>query len=269
MENIKAIPEGYMTVGEVAKHMNTTVRTLQYYHKEGILIPSAFSEGGRRLYSDKDIIKLHQIQSMKYLGFSLDDIKNRLVVLDTPDDVAQALTEQADGLREQIRRLSETLNAIEALKAEVLQIQSVDFTKYADIIINLQMKNEYYHLIKHFDQNTIEEIRSRFDQESGKQYLEMIESLHQQAIDLSAASVKPESDVGQEFAKNFWEMIQTFTEGDMTLLTSLIEFAEITYGLDEQWKQRQTAANRFIEPSLSIYLTTLGINPFEGDYVND
>ena len=61
MEKHRAIPKGYMTVGEVAKKMDVTVRTLQHYDREGLLRPSAVSEGGRRLYTDKDIIKLHQI----------------------------------------------------------------------------------------------------------------------------------------------------------------------------------------------------------------
>ena len=52
----KAIPQGYMTVGEVAKKMGVTVRTLQYYDKEGLFSPSAESKGGRRLYTDKDLI---------------------------------------------------------------------------------------------------------------------------------------------------------------------------------------------------------------------
>lgn len=99
MEKYRAIPQGYMTAGEVAKKMNVTVRTLQHYDKENLLSPSAISDGGRRLYTDKDIIKLHQILSLKHLGFSLSDIKNRLIPLDTPQDVAQILTEQADTIR--------------------------------------------------------------------------------------------------------------------------------------------------------------------------
>ena len=51
MTNERAIPEGYMTVGEVAKKMGVTVRTLQYYDKEGLFSPSGKSEGGRRLYT--------------------------------------------------------------------------------------------------------------------------------------------------------------------------------------------------------------------------
>ena len=99
MAKYRAIPPGFMTVGEVAKKMGVTVRTLQYYDKEGLLSPSAESEGGRRLYTDKDLITLHQIISLKSLGFPLDDIKQHLISLETPSDVANALTEQANNIR--------------------------------------------------------------------------------------------------------------------------------------------------------------------------
>ena len=166
MAKHRAIPKGYMTVGEVAKKIGVTVRTLQYYDKEGLLSPSAESEGGRRLYTDKDLVILHQIISLKSLGFSLDDIKHRLISLETPTDVANALTEQADSIREKIEQLTASLAAIEQLKEEVLQMQTVNFKKYADIIVNLQMKNNSYYLIKRFDDDTLDHIRNRFDKES-------------------------------------------------------------------------------------------------------
>ena len=99
MAKYRAIPEGFMTVGQLAKKMGVTVRTLQYYDEEEVLFPSAESKGGRRLYTDKDVVLLHQILSLKSLGFSLKDIKGRLISLKTPDDVANALTEQADTSR--------------------------------------------------------------------------------------------------------------------------------------------------------------------------
>ena len=136
MAKYRAIPDGYMTIGEVAKKMRITVRTLQYYDKEGLLSPSAESEGGRRLYTDKDLVTLHQILSLKSLGFSLDDIKRRLISLETPTDVAAALTEQADSIREKKEQLTDSLTAIEQLKTEVLQMRTVSFKKYADIIVN-------------------------------------------------------------------------------------------------------------------------------------
>lgn len=87
-EKSNGIPHGYMTVGQLAKKMDVTVRTIQYYDKRGILPPSSVSEGGRRLYTDKDFVKLHQIQSLKYLGFSLEQIKQVLPTMSNPEEVS-------------------------------------------------------------------------------------------------------------------------------------------------------------------------------------
>ena len=81
-----------------------------------MLSPSAESEGGRRLYTDKDLVLLHQILSLKSLVFLSKDIKGRLISLKTPDDVANALTEQADNIRKNIEQLKDSLVAIEQLK---------------------------------------------------------------------------------------------------------------------------------------------------------
>ncbi|MDF2804023.1 MAG: MerR family transcriptional regulator [Anaerocolumna sp.] len=262
MEKCQAIPEGYMTVGELAKKMGVTVRTLQYYDKEDLLSPSSESEGGRRLYTDKDMIKLHQILSLKSLGFSLDDIKNRLISLDTPVDVANALTDQAAAIREKMYNLSESLTAIETLKAEVLQMQSVNFKKYADIIVNLQMKNEFYWLIKHFDDKTLDHVRRRFDMDSGMAMIETITRLLDGAIQFQREGVPPESEKGQVLAKEFWEVIMDFTGGDMSLLPKLMETKNYNNPGNE-WEQKQALANRFLEPALGAYFTSLGYNPIE------
>ena len=182
MKKNQSVSDEYMTVGELAKKMGTTVRTLQYYDKEHLLPPSAESEGGRRLYTYKDMIRLHQIQSLKSLGFSLDDIRNRLIPLNTPEEVADMLTHQGAVIREKIDQLTDALEAVEALKQEVLQMQSVDFKKYADIIVNLRMKNEYYWLIKHFDDDTLDHIRRRFDKESGIAFMERFEDLNERIL---------------------------------------------------------------------------------------
>ena len=125
----------------MAEKMHTTVRTLQYYDREGLLRPSAQSSGGRRLYTYRDMIRLHQIQSLKSLGFSLQDIRERLLALDTPQEVAAVLAQQAQAVKEQISSLDASLHAIMALRDEVLKMQSVDFRTYSTIIINLRMNN--------------------------------------------------------------------------------------------------------------------------------
>ncbi|MDO4273269.1 MAG: MerR family transcriptional regulator [Eubacteriales bacterium] len=264
MEKNKAIPQGYMTVGEVAKKMGITVRTLQYYHKEGVLSPSSVSKGGRRLYTDKDVIKLYQLLSMKSLGFSLDDIKNRLTDLDTPDEVLSVLTEQSCAIREQIESLSESLKKIEKLKAEVVQMQSVDFKKYADIITNLQMKNELYWLIKHFDDDTLAYFRSRFDKDSGTAMMKAFTHLSEEALRLQKEGISPESKEGREFAEAYWNMIMEFTNGDMSMLPKLMEIEKIDT-TDDKWKQTQEVLNTFVSSALEAYFDDIGLDPFKED----
>lgn len=263
MEKEKIIPQGYMTTGEIAKKMGVTVRTLQHYNKEGLLPPSFVSLGGRRLYTDKDMIKLHQILSLKHLGFSLQDIKKRLIPLNTPDDVAGILEEQAAALRQKIEALRESLWELERLRNEVLQMQTVDFKKYADIIINLQMKNDYYWLIKHFDEQLLDHIRNRFDKESGMAFIEAFQLLQEKAIRFSQEGVAADSEQGQKFAESYWKMIMEFTGGDISMLSKLIEFGQ-SKNLDQNWMEKQTLANAFIEPALEVYFSKLGTDPFGG-----
>ena len=262
MAKYRAIPQGFMTIGEVARKTGVTVRTLQYYDKEGLLSPSAESEGGRRLYTDKDLVMLHQIVSLKSLGFSLKDIKGRLISLETPADVANALTEQADDIRQKIEQLTDSLSAIEQLKAEVLQMQTINFKKYADIIINLQMKNDSYYLIKRFDDDTLDHIRSRFNKESGLDFMDRFNRLSDEIVQLQKENVPPESDKCQQVVKEYWNLIMEFTNGDMSMLPKLMEVGNIDTATNA-WEERQKIVNDYLEPALQVYFSRLGTNPFE------
>ena len=262
MTKHRAIPLGYMTIGEAAKKIGVTVRTLQYYDKKGLLSPSAESEGGRRLYTDKDLVILHQIISLKSLGFSLDDIKQRLSSLETPADVANALTEQADELRGKIEQLTASLTAIEQLKAEVLQMQTVNFKKYADIIVNLQMENDSYYLIKRFDDDMLDHIRSQFDKESGLNFMDRFNRLSDDIVQLQKENVPPESEKCQRIVKEYWGLIMEFTNGDMSMLPKLMEVGNIDTAANV-WEERQKIVNDYLEPALQIYFLKLGVNPFE------
>lgn len=263
MEKYRAIPKDYMTVGQLAKKMGTTVRTLQYYDKEGLLAPSAESEGGRRLYTDKDMVKLHQIMSLKSLGFSLEDIKARMISLETPTEVAEILAEQAQIVKGQMENLSETLFELEALREEVLQMQTVDFKKYADIIVNLKMKNENYRLIKYLDEQTMEHARNNIDKDSAVKIIEANARLNKEAVRLLHSGVAPDSEEGLKFAEEFWNMVMEFTNGDMSMLSTLVEAGNQDHVTSGE-EQTQGNANDFIGPALEAYFSKLGVNPFKG-----
>jgi DNA-binding transcriptional MerR regulator len=68
---------GLLRIGEVARLVDTTPRTIRYYEEIGLLPASEERESGRhRLYTDADVDRLRELLSMKdLLGVSLDELK--------------------------------------------------------------------------------------------------------------------------------------------------------------------------------------------------
>src|SRR6185436_7262639 len=65
-------------VGELAKQTRLTVRTLHHYDAIGLLRPSHRTAADHRLYTEADVARLQQIQSLRHLGFSLEEIREAL-----------------------------------------------------------------------------------------------------------------------------------------------------------------------------------------------
>lgn len=251
-----------LTVGELAKEMGVTVRTLQFYDKEGLLVSSAKSEGGRRLYSKKDMVKLHQILSLKYLGFSLEEIKTKLLPLDSPEDVAQSLKKQKLIIGEQIRELSTVADAIDSLIDEVTQMKEVNFDKYASIVALLRQNNKHYWMFKLFDQKLMDHIRDKFlvEPQKGIMLHQTYHVILDETITLQQQGVSPGSEKGLELAKQWWDMIMDFTGGDFNLLPELIKFNESKQGWDENVAKKQKQADEFLGQALTAYFAQQGMN---------
>ncbi len=72
-----------LTVGEVARLANISVRTLHHYDAIGLLSASRRSEAGYRLYGEADLRRLHKVLAYRELGFELEAI---MPLLDDPEE---------------------------------------------------------------------------------------------------------------------------------------------------------------------------------------
>lgn len=261
MENEKKEAEEFLTVGELARRMNVSVRTLQYYDREGLLPPSAMSEGGRRLYTYRDMVRLHQILSLKQLGFPLAEIRSRLLSLEDPAEVAEMLDQQAEAVRAQIGTLTKTLHQIEALRDEAREMGRVDFSCYADIVVNLDMGNSMYWALKYVDDETRSEWRTQFDRESGTEFLERMQALHADAAELEKQGLRAQSAEAKALGARFWEMVQDATGGDAGRLEKLLAMKDNPEFMAD-WSRQETG--EFLTAALGAYLAEQGIDPFEG-----
>ena len=108
--------------GELAEACGTTVRTVQYYDGKGLLAPSGYSEGGRRLYSAEDAERLRFILMLKALGLRLAQIKG---VLESPNRDAVLkllLDEQAESLERESDESSKRLQVLNTARADLEHI---------------------------------------------------------------------------------------------------------------------------------------------------
>lgn len=72
-----------MHIGEMADRSQMSLRTIRHYDEVGLLKPSGRTEGGFRLYTERDFSRLMVIRRMKPLGFTLDEMAELLRVVDS------------------------------------------------------------------------------------------------------------------------------------------------------------------------------------------
>lgn len=71
-----------MQIGEVAERTGLSLRTIRYYEEVGLVVPSARSQGGFRLYTDGDADRLEVVKRMKPLEFTLGQMRELLDIID-------------------------------------------------------------------------------------------------------------------------------------------------------------------------------------------
>jgi DNA-binding transcriptional MerR regulator len=99
---VDAMAEQLMRIGELAERTGLSLPTLRHYDETGLLSPSARTVGKFRMYSEADYEKLMVIRRMKPLGFTVDQMRQVLVIVEglrSPTVVG----DERDALIEQLR----------------------------------------------------------------------------------------------------------------------------------------------------------------------
>jgi DNA-binding transcriptional MerR regulator len=102
-------------VGQFAALTGVSIRTLHHYDQLGLLRPSSRSEAGYRFYVTRDLLRLQQILTLRYLGFSLVAIGD---ILGRPDfDLEASMRIQGDVIRDRISSLERVAQSLRELLA--------------------------------------------------------------------------------------------------------------------------------------------------------
>ncbi|MFF2011411.1 MerR family transcriptional regulator [Streptomyces sp. NPDC058195] len=109
----------HMQIGEVAARTELSLRTIRHYEETGLVIPSARSQGGFRLYTETDVARLMVIRRMKPLGFTLEQMRDLLDATDRLDSGDALHDAEREVLLERVRTYQQTATE----QVEKLRIQ--------------------------------------------------------------------------------------------------------------------------------------------------
>ena len=110
-----------VTIGGLSEKTGCHIETIRYYEKIRLLPKALRSAGGHRLYGADQIKRLVFIRRSRELGFSLEDIRGLLALVDghryTCQQVKAVTVRHVESVREKVRdlrRLEKTLAQIVA-----------------------------------------------------------------------------------------------------------------------------------------------------------
>ena len=113
-------------IGEVAEAVGLSLRTIRHYEEVAVVAPSGRTAGGFRLYTEDDIERLRLVKHMKPLDFTLEEMRELLVVRDRltgsiDDDERRQLTERlamyADAAETRCEKLRQQLHSAQSMAA--------------------------------------------------------------------------------------------------------------------------------------------------------
>ena len=132
--------EGYYSSGQFAKKAQVSVRTIRFYDNQGILKPSLVQDGAR-FYTDDDFNRLQQILLLKYLGFSLDDIKSMTIGDTDYHQMLNSLKLQKRLVQERIEQMQLVEKAIDHSIDEISANKKLDGNQMLNLIHLTGMEN--------------------------------------------------------------------------------------------------------------------------------
>jgi MerR family transcriptional regulator, thiopeptide resistance regulator len=233
------VTEHLYQANEFSRVAGVTVRTLHHYDRIGLLKPSGYTGAGYRLYRKQDLVRLQQIVTLKFIGFSLSQIKT---LLDQRSfDLALALTQQREIIAEKRRQLDLAIKAIEKAQALLTTDGEPDWDAFKRIIEVINM------------QNNMDWTKKYYSEEAQKKIAERAQSIPQDVIEKAqeewmtlireveaavAEKVDARSERAAGLAKRWGELILGFTGGDR----------EIQTGLNKMYSDQQNWPKNFPKP---------------------
>lgn len=222
-------------IGEFAKLAGVSVRTLHFYDEAGLLKPDRAPESQHRFYQQDDLLRLQQILTLKYLGFSLQEIESLLA--SPAYNVAQSLTIQKEALSQRILQLQDVVYALSRILELLSKDESPDWQHVIHIVQMLSETDKSDWLKRYYPPEYWDWLQARAVQftpaqaEQAAQQWQAIYDGFRQHQELPA-----DHPTLQALAAQMHQLGQAFTQGDPALEQALANLYSDPLQLPEAYR---------------------------------
>lgn len=232
-----------LTIGQLAKRTETSIRTLRYYDKIGLLIPTDYKEGGHRLYSFDDLSRLQQIQSLKFIGFSLKDIADLLKTQYIEEQqLRHSISFKERELIAEQERIRQTIDQLDHMKTIISGYEKIDIKLFSFIIHSILFEEENFNEYSQAN-GSIHNFRSDERATFDKEYFSLFTDLKK----LVANETNPESDEALKFIKQLVALSnQTLSKIETAEIKSMVQYDELNILNPFTEEERTFLKNAFV-----------------------
>jgi DNA-binding transcriptional MerR regulator len=121
---MKETTEQLTSIGEIAKELDMSQRTIRYYEEIGLLNSIKRVEAGRRVYTDMDLRRLKLIKRLKIMGMTLSEMQELEAMWTIEKSTDKVLGRLLELMSNQLRRLDDRIADLNILRNEIVEYQN-------------------------------------------------------------------------------------------------------------------------------------------------
>jgi DNA-binding transcriptional MerR regulator len=118
---MKETKEQLTSIGEIAKELDMSQRTIRYYEEIGLLNSIKRVEAGRRVYTDMDLRRLKLIKRLKIMGMTLSEMQELEAMWTIEKSTDKVLKRLSELLENHLKRLDDRITDLDILKNEIIE----------------------------------------------------------------------------------------------------------------------------------------------------
>jgi len=243
-----------MQIREFAQCTGVTVRTLHHYDRLGLLRPGGRTASGYRLYGERELIRLQQIATLKFIGCSLKEIK--AILTGPTSDLGETLQLQREALERKRRTLDRALRAVDRAQKLFAQSGQADWNALQHIIEVIQMEQDKSWMLQYFtpeQQAVLRARKSEIRTEGEAGWAKLIPEIEAAAKD----GLDPASDKARSLIERHQQLVSLFTGGDPRMQAALERLYADKANWPKDFKQPfSEGAQSFIEKAKQAHSMT-------------